>query len=272
MVTANATIRPVADGRFELVLKTEVADARGTKTDRARSCTALAEAAAVFVALTIDSSTTSAPPASAEPAPAPPAPEGIAVPVVVSPAPHRAPSPPRRSREGLGFVGGVGAAVDIGTLPSASLGLTVNVQLRAGRVRAGVLGIAWLPQQATFDEARGAGASFQMFGAGLFGCYVIPLGQFELGPCANVEATSVRASGIGIRNPMVARSLWPTVVAGVLGGVRLTRWLGVVARVDLLTALGAPNVALATSRGNVPLYGPATVSVRSGAGLEIMLP
>jgi hypothetical protein len=269
-VLATARIRAIEDGRFELVLTTEVADAHGTKTLDAGSCTALADAAAVFLALAIDSSTVSAsPPASSEPASEKAPPQETPVAAVFSP---RRPPPPPPPREPLRVAAGLGAAVDVGTLPNASAGLAIDVQARLGRMRAGVLATAWLPQRPIFDDVGGAGATLHMFGAGVFGCYVVPLGRVGIGPCANIEATFAEGSGVGIRHPMVARSVWPTAVAGVLADVRLTGWLALVARADGRFALGAPDVALATPQGNLSLYHPAVFAGRFGAGLEFVLP
>ena len=161
---------------------------------------------------------------------------------------------------------------DVGALPDASAGLALNVHLRTARTRAGLVGSVWHAQQPIFDEKRGAGASFQMRTAGLFGCYVVPFGRFDVGACASVEARAVEAAGVGIRNPEVARAIWPAAGAGGLAEVRVTRWLGVVARVDLLAAIGAPNIALATANGNATLFEPGVFSLRSGVGVEIVLP
>jgi hypothetical protein len=275
-VVADAHIRPTGDSWLELVLTTEVAEARGTKTVSARSCDALAEAAAVFIALAIDAAKDVVPPAEA-------APDVTPAPELPPPSAEKRARPPRVApqlarHEPLRFGGGGSGLLDVGTLPSEAIGLGLNVHLRYRRVRVGALGTVWHAQKPVFNAERGAGASVDLMTAGLFGCYVVPLVPFApltplaVGGCANVELTFAEAIGTGIRRPMHARSVWPTVATGILAELPLSRWLSVVARVDLLTAIVAPDMALATDQGKVSLFDPSIFSMRSGAGFEIVLP
>lgn len=271
MVVADARIAPIADGRLELVLTTEVAEARGTKTVSARSCAALTEAAAVFLALAIDSAKDMAPPEEPTPIPTPVTTTPPAAPTETRrPSDHATPS--SMTGEPLQIGGGVAGVLDVGTLPGPSVGLSANLHARLDRFRLGALGTFWNSQEPRFDAERGAGASVSMTTAGAFLCYLFPFRRFGLGGCGNVEATFAEATGWGVRRPMRARSIWPTLAAGPFAEMPLSKWLNLVGRVDLLFPVGAPDLALATDAGNVQLYDPSVFSVRWGLGVEIVLP
>lgn len=159
----------------------------------------------------------------------------------------------------------------MGTLPHVAAGITASGAVRLGRFRAGVSTTLWLRQRPTFDEPARAGASFDMVEVGAFGGYLVPFGSFAVGPCANLEATFVRVEGFGIRTPRASWSSWPTVVLGGRGEARLTPWLGLFARADLLFAVDAPTFTLGEGQG-ASLHEPAPVAARFSLGTEIIFP
>jgi cell division septation protein DedD len=300
VVDATAKIRALGDGRSELSLITEVGGARGTKTVSAGSCGALAEAAAVFLALTIDSSNggtvdaVGAPPLPARPSTIEPSAETprASVPSPSTSATETTPSPssspsiaPSNDRaasastasaharsSGVRLGIGTSGVFDVATLPSPAPGLAFDVHLRTERFRVGGLATLWHTQSETFERGTGAGASFRMLSAGIFGCYVVPVDRFAFGPCMNAEATLVEVAGVSIRNPMSSRAAWPTLGAGPLASVRLMPWLELFARADVLASIGASEVSLATAAGRVSLYDPGVFSARFALGLHAIVP
>ena len=102
---------------------------------------------------------------------------------------------------------------------------------------------------------------------------IAPSAASGIDPRTAVRATLARyeAAYSGL-NVSAARAVWPAAGAGGLAEARVTRWLGVVVRVDLLAAIGAPDIALATANGNATLFEPGIFSLRSGLGVEIVLP
>jgi hypothetical protein len=155
-------------------------------------------------------------------------------------------------------------------LPELGGGLVASATLRLQRLRVGVVGGYWVPQHPSFG--RSAGATFELLEVGAFGGYLLPLGIFALGPCANLELAHVDVKGFGIREPKTSSTVWPTVVLGARAEARVSRWFGVFARTDLLFPIGAPAFSLNTENGSVRLHDPRAISMRWSLGVEIVMP
>lgn len=274
---AHGKIDRTDDGRFHLALTVRTGDVADTRELDATSCTMLSEAFAVVVALAIDptkggggieepTQPESPPPEPIEPS------SPVAVDIV---PPKSAPrSPPTRASEKAGssmaIELGVGGSVVWGILPQASPGLVASAGIRIDRFRVGMLGTFAFGQTPRFD--RTVGAAIDMIEGGAFAAYVVPIGIFALGPCANIEATYVRVEGYGIREPRTSAALWATPVLGGRFEARASRWLGLFARADLLFPIDAPRLVLGTRTETAVLHSPAPVSPRLTLGAEILLP
>lgn len=261
-----------AGATFRLALTLRTGDLEETRAIDAGSCAALAEAAAVVVALAIDPSKEDASPEPAAPPEPPPPPEPAPPPS--APAPRRKPKrppPPSRPPSDVSRVAlGLGGAFALGALPEASGAVVASGTLRLDRVRVGLLGSFTLPVSASFD--RTAGATFHQLELGAFGSYLVPLGPVALGPAANLEVTQVRVRGFGIRDPKLSTTFWPTAVVGARLEAKLSSRLGLFSRADALVPLAAPAFSLATSSDNVRLHEPSLPSLRLSLGLEIAMP
>lgn len=271
IVVAVARIRRADDaGRFELSLSIRTGDVEESRTIDAASCSALAEASAVVIALAINPAKES-PAETPAPPPAPPAPPPA---VVVAPVPPPrlplVPPPPPRPR--YRFALGLGAAVDAGTLPDVGAGMLASIAVRIERLRLGVLSTLWFRQEPVFDARGQAGASFDMIAAGAFGGYMVALGPFRLGPAASLEATFVRVRGFGIRAPRASWTGWPTAVLGGRAELPLASWIGLFARADAAFAVAAPTFTLGTAESGLSLHSPAIPAARLGFGAEIVIP
>jgi len=273
-VVASATIERSPDLRFHLELSVRTDGVEENRRIDADSCSALAEASAVVIALAIDPSEDAEPPHAGRPpeqrVPEPPPPPSAPSPPPtprVEPLPPRAP-PAARTTPRVAI--GVGGSVESGVLPEPSMGFVGSASLRLDRIRAGVLATMSLVQRPRFD--RTAGASFEMISAGAFGSYMLPLGALAVGPSANVEITHVRVRGFGIRGPRTSSVLWPTPVLGARLEVSPARWISIVGRADLLIPIGAPAFNLTTTVDAVRLHDPAPVAPRLSIGAEIVFP
>jgi hypothetical protein len=270
-VVARARVSGPTDGRFHLSLTIHTAGVEETRSIDAASCSALAEASAVVVALAIDPSRDGArlEVGGTEPSAIPPALPSKDVhtrPVHRETPPITAAPKAPATRIALG----VGGAVVTGMLPSAKGGVVASATLRLRRFRVGVLGSYWLRQTASFD--RTAGASFDMLEVGGFGGYLVPFGRLAFGPTGSIELTRVRVSGFGIREPQASTTVWPTVVVGGRVEARVASWLGLFGAPDLLFPIGAPAFSLTTAGENVRLHEPSPFSLRLSLGIEIVLP
>jgi hypothetical protein len=277
---AEATVKSGADGRFHVVVVMRTADGEESRTLDADSCSALAEAVAVVVAFMIDPSSDSA--RIDEPEPAPPTvnPENVGPAREMPPSttPPKADHPGKASRPARGaptgpplaLAFGLGGSVASGPLPEIIPGIVASAAIRLARFRVGALGTVSFRQRPHFDHT--AGASFDMIEAGAFAGYLVPLGVFALGPCANLEATYVHVRSFGIRRPWESSIAWVTAVLGARVEARVTRWLGVFARSDLLLPIEAPAFILATRNDGLLLHEPAPVALRLSLGAEFVLP
>ncbi len=273
-VVASARIESAPNGGLHLALTLRTGGVEETRALEGPSCSALAEATAVVIALAIDPSSLDAPApieaAPAAPDPVPPA----STPVAPAPPPKLAPAadaPSTQSRaRPLRIAVGLGASADVGSLPSVGAGLVGAAGVRFHRFRAGILGNLWSRQSPMFGAS--GGASFDMIELGAFGAYMIPLGPIAIGPGAAIEATYMRVQGFGIRAPRSSSTLWPSAVAGARLEVPLGRWLGLFSRADALFPIGAPIFTLPTSGEAVHLHQPSRVCLRLSLGLEIVLP
>lgn len=288
VVLAKAKIEGAGERALRLTLTLRTADVEETRTIDAASCSALAEASAVVIALAIDPSMEGAlgteqpspvEPLPVEPPPVEPPPAEQAL-VEASPvplpevAPTKAESPPPATSAGRVPASrvalGLGGSVVSGALPSVGAGLVGSAALRLNRFRVGVVGTLWSRQSPTFDGA--AGASFDMVEVGAFGGYMLPVGRFAIGPSANLEATFMEVQGFGIRSPRSSLSIWPTAVLGGRLEAGIAPWVGLFACGDLVIPIGAPTITLATSRNAVRLHEPSLVAPRLSVGFEIVFP
>ena len=241
---ARGRIETLPEGRLRLAMAVRTGDVEDVRTVDAASCSTLAEAFAVVVALAIDSTinpgkevgggegpapASSSLPESAEPPESPRA-EPVPAPPV---APAKSESPALRSvasRLQLRPEIGLGGFVVWGPLPEASVGPVLSLGARIHRFRAGALAAVSLSQDARFD--RSAGATFDMASAGAFGGYMAPVGAFAFGPAVSVEVTHVRARGFGIRQPWETSAVWLTPALGGRFEARAAKWLALFAAAD----------------------------------------
>jgi hypothetical protein len=271
---ATAKIDSAADGRFHLVLTVHAGNLDETRTIDAASCSALADAFAVVVALAIDASHEAArvegSPTGQEPAPDRERLPSTTPPTAVHPVQKESLAPRRPTPPATHLALGLGGSVVSGPLPQVSPGIVASAALRLSRFRVGVLGTRSFRQSPYFD--RTAGASFDMIDVGAFGGYLVPLGIVAVGPYASFEATYVRYQGFGIRKPGVSSRTWPTAVLGGRVEVGVTRRVGLFARADVLLPIGAPTFTLATTGDRVSLHDPSGLAARFSLGAEIVLP
>jgi hypothetical protein len=216
----HAQVRVVADGDGRWSASVSVT-AGGNRSDRllgAASCSAIADAAALIVGLSLTptpvrsdagpsqssaSETTTASAASFLP-PGPVVvaadvkqptldwPPAIALPI--GPEDH-APSTLSRTRGSLSLRGA--GAVDVGTLPSAGPGVTIGASWRAAPLEIGL-------DAAVFAAQRGAvpgttsGASVGLGSASLDVCLLVPSGdRIVMTPCAGFALERLTADGFG---------------------------------------------------------------------------
>lgn len=236
-----------------------------TRDLSAASCDALADAAALILAMTIDPAAVTAAPPPVRPLPAPPPPTPLPPPPPPPPLP--APAPSLRPRFHLA----AWARADLGSLPGVSFaaGGTAALGLGALRVELGAGAAPARTQAASRPAASGATAGGEISliagSAGL--CYgVLPEGRLELSPCAAIELGRLHAAGFGVTTPGEGNVLWSAARLG----ARFAWWpmsrAAIVLRAEAAVPFARPTFVL---EGLGTVHRPGPVAGRLGGELEM---
>lgn len=270
--------------RWTVTLKTRRPEASGERVLEAASCTALADATAVILALAlVPPGEEAVPPppvaanatAIATATPEPPAVTTTATatanpaPIPPSPAEDRPrSSPPKSASKNDGppalAVGGF-AATDATTLPAVALGGGGLIAWTPGALRIEALVSAFGGQSRTVGQST-AGARFTMTSVGAGACYTVLKTAIELAPCAGGSMHWVSAEGFGATANYDASARWAAVDAGLLARAPLTSWLALRGRVDGLVPLGRPSFEV-ENEGVV--HKPPPFGIRAALGVEL---
>lgn len=250
---AAATITQRADGSFQLRLFVQKQGMVAERELVARSCSDLAGAAAVNLALLLEDPaplTAAAPSPSPSPSPASdmtPSPEETANGQQASVARALEQDAPRAPDAGSGvrvLIQAPSVALALGPLPSPSLGfsLAASAWLDSWLISAG--STIWLAHAATSTRPE-TSAELDRLSASVRVCRDFALGGIGLAPCLSVSAEHLRASGTG---PYVraanASATWLAAGAGVQVRYLLTPWLNVLCGADLKLQTARPRVSI----------------------------
>jgi len=280
--------RPLAvRGRVEtrgevsvLHLGTSETNGEGERTLEGATCSEVASAAALIVALAIDPDAVAAsrspppvatfdPPASSSPPPAPP-------PTSPEPPP-RAPPPvrpvPARPESGGAPGGGLelGVLLDTATLPGVSAGPSIALTLAPARGMGLALEGAYvLPRFADAGSGDGDKGADVALGLGaLSGCARLALGEAEIGPCGGLEAGALLAEGRGFRTSSSDTVTWLGLRLGAEARVPLAGSFGLRAGAGAVVALLRPGVQFRSSASSFEeIHAPAEVSARFSLALS----
>lgn len=260
----QAEVSRLGDERWRLELRFEQPSAHTGWQERSvegLTCSSVADAGVVVMALALQHEERGAEPASPAVAAAP------------SESPTRARDrapPPRRPAQPVGAappsveVGmGALALVDSGALPEVAFGAELGGQLRVSRlvVRAAAFGFP----RVSHDVVEGRGGEFQLFGGALAGCYLVRELPLAVGGCAGFEAGALLGEGYGTELPKREASLWlgPTLDVG--GSARLARGVALTLRLGLVVPLNRESFVL---EANEIVHQPDAVTLRGGVGLS----
>ncbi len=235
-IAARAEVWRGEDTRWHAAL-TSAGTGSATRSLDAESCEAVANAAALILALMVDPSrattanatppaaSASAPSAAPEAAPAPPSapvPRDEGSPVVPPDVgPHAGPTPGerdvesegRRPRWAIGVLGGV----SVGALPAAQPGAEVAIAWLTERLRLEIAGRSdWSHQRVALASRTDEGADFRLLSGLARGCYSLSSSRLALGACAVFELNWLRASGFGATPSVNGDALIPAIGASAI--------------------------------------------------------
>jgi hypothetical protein len=181
-VDARADVTRTNDGKFRVTLVTSGADVAGRRSLEAESCREVASATALILALTVDPQRTLSEAPREELPPPPP-----------SPAEKPAHVTPTRATKTFGA--SVSAAGDLGSFPSADLGVELALAWAPGRARVEAVGRRWASSTKTVSDA---GADFDAWSAGLRGgAALVKNSVVSAGPIVGLEIDRIEAKGFG---------------------------------------------------------------------------
>jgi hypothetical protein len=212
----------------------------------AASCDEAVEAAALIVALALDSLDA--------PAQAP------------ERAREREPEALRKARALLPFLSAQ-AGVSTAELPAPTLQFSAGAGLDVARFRIGAEGM-WLASQRAYRSDKNAsgqrvGGEIGLSGGGMSLCYLPVAGKLTLATCLLGQAGQWRSHGLGVSTPRTQRALWLAAGARVALAYRVSKYLALSLATDLQVPSKRPEFRL-DELGSVYRAGPLGVRVSAG--------
>jgi hypothetical protein len=268
--TGHVDRRP--DGHYHVHLVTDLAGVAGDKHLEDASCAALADAAALVIALTFDPDAVAAanvPPREAAPS-QPPPPAAAAAPANTTDRPDDAP-PAAADERTWGFGAHLAAGAALGMLPGVAFGVSAGATLLVDRARA-ELGLAWYPTRSGKLEDSEAGGDFQLLAASASGCYAALLAPFEAAPCVGLSIGSISAQGTNVLDEREGSGLWVAPFAAIRLFVPLTEPVGLRADLGLELPLRRNRFVIEDLGGTAQpdtVHRAAAVVGRAAVGAEV---
>ena len=251
---AEATVEGSSD-RWTVHLRTRRGASTGERTITATTCSGVADAVGVVLALAL------VPPGTiAEP---PLTPERT-----VHPRGPVAEAPPEaREREGPPLIAiGASLAADASMLPALAMGGSLSLALTPGRIRFEADVRRWSSQSVS-AAASDAGARFSLTSVGPRACMTVAATHgIDLAPCAGADLVVVAAAGYGADANFDRTARWVSVAVGGLVRAHLTRWLAMRARIEGSAPLARPTFVVE----NIGLvHRPLTFGAAASLGAEV---
>ncbi|MFO0615686.1 MAG: hypothetical protein U0414_24035 [Polyangiaceae bacterium] len=186
----------------------ELSMARGAAPARHRhvegsSCREVSDAAAVIVALALDTAA-----AEADEPPPPPTKPKTSTPEAPRTSPPTAPTPPAPAPSlPIGWRLVAFGGVDFAALPTPSPGGGVSGGITFGRNRVTLRASAWAPRPA-YLASSASGADVGLYVGAAQYCRVLVLGVVGLSACGAIEAGALVAESFGLRQDGAGTSAW----------------------------------------------------------------
>lgn len=183
--TVRVTIRehPLRRSRYVARIATEGQGGSGERTFDGATCTSVAKAATLVVAIAVD-------------------------PETVSNRVH-VPEPSTELGAGLAVSG------DVGSLPDPTLGAGAFFAFRSGPASVDVRGLAWLPRLESKGPRAGTGGMISLYSGALRGCWTaLDLGAGDVAACLTAEAGLMTGRGVNLLIPESSHGFWMAGLAG----------------------------------------------------------
>lgn len=166
-------------------------------------------------------------------------------------------------------VAALGGFVDGFALPQVGLGAAAMLGVTRGRFRAELLGTYRLPSTRSSEAVEGAGGRFSQWTVEPGACFVPRAGPLELPLCTSVQAGQTMGRGYGVAETSVARQPWVAVAGGLGLAWPVSPRFALFGRATLAIPVLRPDYAI-VGAGTVHRTGP--VVLRGQLGIEVRLP
>jgi hypothetical protein len=272
-LVAHVTLAQVGS-RWRLTLVMEHGGRTTTRALDAESCATATDAAAVVLALTIDTfghesedagprvaDATTVLDASSVVERADSAPSAADVPLSSDDA--RDASAARSSL--LPLVVFAEAASDTGTLPRTGVGFAGGLGFVASPLRVEARLAYWPGVAAEIAGASSRGGSFTVLAAELRGCALAEASVFSLGGCAGLGLAEMRAQAFGVTTPISAASTWGELVADGVALARVSRRFALRASAGMVVPFSRSPFEI---EGLGVVHKPAAVALELAVGVE----
>jgi hypothetical protein len=255
-VTVVATARREGSA-WLLDLRTRAGDDEGERSLRGATCSEVAKAAVVVIALTIDPNVLTAPP---PPLPLPP-------PQPPPSPPPPPPPPPKPAPRSVFATARISAGASFLTPPDVAPAIAAAGGVRFGRLaaKAGAVFAAETSRASAYPPAAG---SFWSLGLFLRACAAPILApRFEAWACAGFEANRLAARGTGVTNPTQTDVWFGAPDLAIEPAFVLAPSLRAVFPVEIAFPLDRPTF---TIDGIGPVFTPPAALFRVTLGIEVL--
>lgn len=257
---ADAKLSRDDDGFWSLELTIHSGALVGERRISGKSCTDLAGAAAVTMALLLSSERPLAEADLGEQQQQPTR-TPTAQPVSATHPPRPVAAAGTRWHALIGFPL---ASLKVDPTQALGLGAAFAGGLSYGRWSWSMQERVWLQQTLAAPQLSGVGAELHRVDATLWSCYAVARSPVEVQPCLTLSLQHLAAKGTGAYvSPRTATSTWFAGGAGAKVGYRLTPWLRLQVGVDAQIHASRPRIVV-DDVGSVGQLGPADLTITLG--------
>ena len=267
---ARVTVHSDAHDNFRLTLLTEIDGISGERVIQGRSCTSVADAAAVTLALILNPDIETAPDA------------GTVSNAQTTPVPHTADTPPGAhatraekfrpvpsQAQSIQWLGASAVGLHFGVMPKPGPEISLGLGVNYGRWSLLASGHYALPETALIaGQDRAGGRLWHGTVVGL-SCWAFPATAPRLGGCVGGAYTRVQGQGTGVTPVREGATSWISPTAGIFGDFPLSQRIAFRLSGLLLAPLKRPDAHL-DNLGTIQR--PSTLTANLQVGVIVQVP
>lgn len=267
---ARVSVRSDTHDNFSLTLLTESDGISGERVIQGRSCSSVADAAALTLALILNPDIETAPDAgTASNAQTTPVPRTAAVPLQTHTTKAEGVRPMPSRGQTLRWLGTSAVGLDVGVMPKPGPEISLGLGVSSGRWSLLASGHYALPETALIaGQARAGGRLWHGTVMGL-GCWAFAANAPHLGGCIGGSFSRVEGQGKGVTPARKGATGWLSPTAGIFGDFPLSQRVAFRLSGMLLVPLKRPDAHL-DDLGTIQR--PSTLTANLQVGVIVQVP